>query len=263
MKKPFLKLSLGVLLGLAALAAQADELTWFTNLAQAQAQAAEDRKTVLLFFHGSDWCPPCVEIQKQVFQSPDFIAYARQALVLVDVDFPEKTAQSEALKQANLALKAKFNVGDNFPTLVLVDVSGHTIFQEAGYNGGGPAEVMPNLQRHAKPPAPAGASGFTDLSVAEFAKMAANTRNVILDVRTAKEFRAGHIAGAVNLDVMSPDFEQKAAGLDKSKTYLVHCASGVRSARACAKLAKLHFPRLYNLTGGFRMWVKAGEPVTK
>ena len=262
-RQPFFKFSLAVVLGFAALRAQAEELTWFTDLAKAQTQATAEKKTVLLFFHGSDWCPACLEMQKQVFQSPEFSAYARQTLVLVDVDFPEKSAQSEALKQANQALKTRFNVGESLPTLVLLDQAGDTIFQEAGYGGGGPAEVLPRLQRHAPAPAAAGAGGIQNLDVAEFAKMAADKQNVILDVRTAKEFQAGHIAGAINLDVMSPDFEPKAAALDKSKTYLVHCASGVRSAHACEKLGKLNFPKLYNLSGGFRAWVKAGEPVEK
>jgi len=221
-------------------------------------------KSVLLFFHGSDWCPPCREMQSQVFDSKEFIAYARQSLVLVDVDFPDKAKQEETLKQANLALKAKFNVGDGYPSIVLLNESGDTVFQELGYAGGGPAEVLPSLQRHAKSPASAAATAqFQDLSVAEFAKMAADKQNVILDVRTAKEFEAGHIARAVNLDVMSPDFEKKAATLDKSKTYLVHCASGVRSVRACDKLGKLDFLKLYNLPGGFKAWEKADQPVEK
>ena len=68
--------------------------------------------------------------------------------------------------------------------------------------------------------------------------------------------------GAVNLDVTAADFESKAAALDKSKTYLVYCASGVRSVRACEQLARLKFPRLYNLPGGFRAWAKAGKPLS-
>jgi len=261
MKKSICRLFSVAIVSLAAYPASAAELFWFTDLAKAQAQANAEKKTVLLFFHGSDWCPPCVEIQRQVVNSPQFIAYAREALVLVDVDFPEKAKQDKALKQANLALKAKFNVGDNYPTLVLLNESGETVFQEAGYGGGGPAEVLPNLQRHAKPAA--AAAGFKDLSVAEFAVMVADKQNVILDVRTAKEFAAGHIAGAVNLDVMAADFDQKASALDKSKTYLVHCASGARSVRACDKLDKLDFTKLYHLPSGFRAWVKAGEPVEK
>ncbi len=264
LKHVFTWLFLGLMVCLTAWTARAAELTWFTSLAKAQAQASAEKKSVLLFFHGSDWCPLCREMQSQVFNSPEFMAYARQVLVLVDVDFPDKVKQDETLKRANLALKTRFNVGDGYPTLVLLNESGETVFQEAGYADGGPAEVLPKLQRHAKAPtATADSAGFKDLGVAEFAKLAADKQNVILDVRTAKEFEAGHIAGAVNLDVMSPNFEKKAGALDRNKTYLVHCASGGRSARACGKLRQLDFAKLYNLPDGFKGWVKAGQPVEK
>jgi rhodanese-related sulfurtransferase/thioredoxin-related protein len=243
-------------------------LTWFTDLPRAQARAKTEGKSVLLFFHGSDWCPPCVEMQRQVFDSPEFAQYARRALVLVDVDFPERLQQDQELRHANRALKARFNLsrepGEGFPTIVLLNEAGETVFQETGYGGGGPAEVLPRLQHHAGTGvSTAGPAAFKNLGVDEFARMAADKRNVILDVRTAAEFEAGHLPGAVNLDVKAPDFEARAAALDKSKVYLVHCASGVRSARACQKLVGLNFPMLYNLPGGFNAWVKAGQPVAK
>jgi protein disulfide-isomerase len=253
---------------LAARPAQTAKLTWLSDLPQAQARAKAERKFVLLFFHGSDWCPTCVEMQRQVFDTPAFAEYARQRLVLVDVDFPEKQKQNGDLRRANLALKAKFNLspeaGVGFPTLVLLADSGETVFQETGYAGGGPSEILPKLQRHAGAVgSPGGQPGAKDLSVEEFARMAADKQNVILDVRTAGEFAAGHLPGAINLDVTAADFAARAAALDKNKVYLVHCAAGVRSARACTKLVSLGFPNLYNLPGGFRAWVKAGQPVEK
>jgi protein disulfide-isomerase len=243
-------------------------LTWLTDLPSAQARAKAENKSVLLFFHGSDWCPACVEMQRQVFDSPAFAEYARQALVLVDVDFPNKHKQDEELRRANAALKARFNLSpvpdEGFPTIVLLNDAGETVFQETSYAGGGPAEVLPKLQRHAGTGKPTVASAaYKNLSVDEFARMAADKQNVILDVRTPGEFSAGHIPGAMNLDYNGSDFQAKAAALDKSKTYLVHCATGGRSARACEKLAHLDFPSLYNLPGGFKVWVKAGKPVEK
>ena len=107
------------------------------------------------------------------------------------------------------------------------------------------------------------AAAFKNLTVEEFARMAADKRNVILDVRTPAEFQAGHISGAVNLDVSASDFQARAALLERSKIYLVHCASGVRSVRACEQLNRLDVPNLYNLPGGFRAWAKAGKPVEK
>jgi rhodanese-related sulfurtransferase/thioredoxin-related protein len=252
----------------ASLPAAATGLAWLTDLPQAQARAKAEGKSVFLFFHGSDWCPTCAEMQRQVLDSPEFAQYARRALVLVDVDFPEKQKQNEELKRANLALKGRFNLGpgpdDGFPTIVLLNGAGETVYQETGYAGGGPAEILPKLQRHCGTgAAPASPAAFQNLSVEEFAQMAADKRNVILDVRTAREFAAGHLPGAMNLDVNAADFEAKAAALDKSQTYLVHCASGVRSVKACEKLVRLDFPKLYNLPGGFKAWAQAGKPVEK
>ncbi len=171
------------------------ELTWLTDLPIALVQAKAEGKSVLLFFHGSDWCPPCVEMQRQVFASPEFVQYARRALILVDVDFPQKTMQSEAIKRANLALKARFNLSpepdEGFPTIVLLNDAGETVFQETGYTGGGVAEVLPELKRHPGTGAPPVATAaYKNLSVEEFARMADDKQNVILDVRTPEEFQA-------------------------------------------------------------------------
>jgi rhodanese-related sulfurtransferase len=107
------------------------------------------------------------------------------------------------------------------------------------------------------------AKAFKNVDVAAFEKLRADRKNVVLDVRTKKEFEAGHVPGAVNLDWYAPDFAGQVARLDKSKTYLVHCAGGVRSAKACDKMSQLDFPKLYNLEGGFKAWEKAGNKADK
>jgi len=107
------------------------------------------------------------------------------------------------------------------------------------------------------------AKGFKNIDVTEFEKLRSDKKNVVLDVRTQREFDAGHIPGAVNLDVNAPDFPEKVAKLDKNKTYLVHCGAGVRSAKACDKMSRLAFPKLYNLEGGFKAWETAGNKPQK
>ena len=99
-----------------------------------------------------------------------------------------------------------------------------------------------------------------DVSVDEFAKLYDEKKYVVLDVRSAKEFAANRIPGAVNLDVNATDFEQRVKELDKDQVYLVHCAAGVRSVRACDKMEKLQFTHLYNLEGGFEAWRHANKP---
>lgn len=111
-----------------------------------------------------------------------------------------------------------------------------------------------------KPPVP---KGVKNVGVEEFDKLRTEKNAVVLDVRTEKEFKEGHIPGAVNLDVNAPDFARKVAALDKDKTYLVHCASGRRSLKACGVMDQSEFKKLVNLEEGFSAWSKAGKPVEK
>ena len=85
----------------------------------------------------------------------------------------------------------------------------------------------------------------------------------ILDVRTAKEFADGHVAGAVNIDVNQADFAQKIDQLDRSKTYIVYCRSGRRSSKAVGIMATKGFKNLYNVSDGFLGWNKNGLPFEK
>lgn len=89
-----------------------------------------------------------------------------------------------------------------------------------------------------------------------------NKEIVVLDVRTPEEFADGHLAGAKNLDFLEDGFAKQLEALDKSKTYLVHCQAGGRSAKAC-KLMGEKFPKLYHMDGGFSAWKEAGKPVQK
>jgi rhodanese-related sulfurtransferase len=111
-----------------------------------------------------------------------------------------------------------------------------------------------------KPPVP---KSVRNVGVEEFDKLRADKNHVVLDVRTPEEFAKGHIPGALNVDFNAPDFQKKVAELDKSKTYLVHCAGGVRSAKACTLMDKAAFANLVNLEPGYRAWEKAGKPVEK
>jgi phage shock protein E len=94
-------------------------------------------------------------------------------------------------------------------------------------------------------------------------KLVADKKVVVLDLRTPEEFEVGRIAGATNINFFATDFERQLATLDKSKTYLVHCASGNRSTQALPLFKKLQFRSLYHLDGGFKSWQKAGLPVKK
>src|SRR5229473_4083436 len=97
---------------------KAAEDQWMTDLPKAQARAKTEKKLVLMDFTGSDWCPPCKALKKNVLSSREFLDYAKKNLVLVDVDFPRHTAQPAELKKANEALSQKFGI-EAFPTVIV------------------------------------------------------------------------------------------------------------------------------------------------
>src|SRR3954468_3794511 len=101
------------------------------------------------------------------------------------------------------------------------------------------------------------------IGVEEYDKLRADKSNVILDVRSAEEFKTGHVPGATNININSSSFDAEVAKLDKDKTYLVNCAVGMRSAKACKKLEAAGFKNLYDLGPGFDGWKKADKPVEK
>jgi rhodanese-related sulfurtransferase len=101
--------------------------------------------------------------------------------------------------------------------------------------------------------------GFKEIKAAQFEKERKSRKSVLLDVRTPEEFARGHIPGAVNLDINSPAFFQKAAQFDKKKTILVNCHAGSRGAIASAELAKMGFKTICNLEGGLAAWEKEGH----
>jgi rhodanese-related sulfurtransferase len=86
----------------------------------------------------------------------------------------------------------------------------------------------------------------------------------IIDVRTKAEFDAGHIDGAVNIDINQIDFQKKInKKLKKDRIVYVYCRTGVRSLRAAKILSGLEFSRIYNLEGGLEAWKKLSYPVRK
>jgi rhodanese-related sulfurtransferase len=85
---------------------------------------------------------------------------------------------------------------------------------------------------------------------------------VLIDVRTPEEFNAGHIAGAINIDINSNTFEQQIKQLSKNKTVLVYCRSVNRSAKASKILRKNHY-KVMDLAGGINAWIQSGKKLVQ
>ena len=122
---------------------------WREDLPGAMSQAQSDGKLVLLDFTGSDWCPWCIKFDHDVLSMPEFAAYASTRLELVRLDFPRRTPQDPALKQANQALAQKYNV-DGYPTYVLLSADGRELGRQVGYLDGGPNAFISELEGFSK-----------------------------------------------------------------------------------------------------------------
>lgn len=89
------------------------------------------------------------------------------------------------------------------------------------------------------------------------------TKVQVVDVRTASEWSAGHLAMAKHLDVNDPAFAQKLGTLDKSKPVVVYCAVGGRSGRAASIMQQKGFTVVYSVTnGGYRELAATGLPTS-
>lgn len=93
---------------------------WLTDLDKAIAQAKAENKSVLVEFTGSDWCPPCIAMRKNVFSKKEFVDAASKKFVLVELDFPKGDKE---LSEKNQPLAEKFKI-EGFPTVVLLDSEG-------------------------------------------------------------------------------------------------------------------------------------------
>jgi len=93
---------------------------WSTDLDQAFKDAKKQDKPVLVEFTGSDWCPPCIAMRKNVFSKKEFVDAASEDFILVELDFPKGDKE---LKKKNQPYAEKYKI-EGFPTVILFDSSG-------------------------------------------------------------------------------------------------------------------------------------------
>lgn len=115
---------------------------WYTNMEEAQRDAASTHKHILLNFSGSDWCGPCIVLRKEVLDDPAFLAMADTSLVLLNADFPrmKKNQLPKTQQQANDKLADRYNPQGKFPLTLLLTAEGKVLRQWEGNPGLKPAE---------------------------------------------------------------------------------------------------------------------------
>jgi protein disulfide-isomerase len=118
--------------------AQQKEKLWHTDVEKAINLSVKSGKPLYFFFTGSDWCGWCIKLQQAILKKSEFIKWANNNVVLVELDSPRRTPISDDLKKQNTELAQKFQVR-GYPT---------GIFINSQYNSDGNLELN-ELGRHA------------------------------------------------------------------------------------------------------------------
>ena len=92
------------------------DLIWYTDVLKADSVSKKTSKPIFGFFTGSDWCGWCHKLQREVFEKPEFVKWATQKVVLLELDYPRRKALAPALQQQNAGLQQAFQV-QGFPTI--------------------------------------------------------------------------------------------------------------------------------------------------
>ena len=116
---------------------------WLTDIDAAQKIALQKNQHIILVFQGSDWCAPCIKLEKEIWNSHEFKTYAKDNYVLVKADFPRKKKNKLSKKQQaqNIQLMEKYNTKGYFPFVAVIDKKGEML-GNTGYKKIAPTEYI-------------------------------------------------------------------------------------------------------------------------
>jgi len=116
---------------------------WQTDLATAQGIATAKNQKILLVFSGSDWCAPCMKLEKEIWTSAEFKTFAKENFVLLKADFPrrKKNKLSKEQQEKNNILAEKYNANGYFPFVVVLTNDGK-VRGTTGYKKVKPKEYL-------------------------------------------------------------------------------------------------------------------------
>lgn len=116
---------------------------WLTNFEDAKEIATIENKNIIMLFSGSDWCAPCIKLEKYIFETEEFKSYSVENWILLKLDFPKKKANRLTAEEQeyNNVLAEKYNVEGFFPLVVVLDKQGKVI-GKTGYKKVEPDEYI-------------------------------------------------------------------------------------------------------------------------
>ncbi len=108
---------------------------WVYDYDQALKLAREGNKKIILVFSGSDWCAPCIKLERDIWNNPQFRAHAKDHYVMLRADFPRKKKNQLPPEQRkkNEQLAEKFNPQGYFPLIVILSPDGK-VLGKTGYD---------------------------------------------------------------------------------------------------------------------------------
>lgn len=144
-----IKLIISILFLLLLPAGYAQE--WETSLDAAKTRSEQEKKSIVLVFSGSDWCIPCMKLEKYILESREFIDYSREHFIMLRADFPKKKANAlpRELQIQNDKLAEVYNRQGMFPLVVMLDAKGKVLGTES-YRNVSPAEYIALLHSFEK-----------------------------------------------------------------------------------------------------------------
>jgi len=123
---------------------------WGTDFEKALENAKLSKKHILVLFTGSDWCQPCKELKKIVFNKDMFKDFAKDNFELVVVDFPDQFKLPESQRIQNDKLAEKFDI-EGYPTVVFLTSEGKEI-KRGNFIAETPQEFIAYFEKYAKNP---------------------------------------------------------------------------------------------------------------
>ncbi|TYB77515.1 thioredoxin family protein [Bizionia saleffrena] len=124
---------------------------WETNWESASAKAEKNNQNIILVFSGSDWCAPCIKLDKEIWSTSKFQELSKDYFVMLKADFPRKSknalAKDQQIQNNNLA--EKYNQKGYFPYVVVLNSKG-TILGDLGYEKTTPELYFKKLQTFEK-----------------------------------------------------------------------------------------------------------------
>lgn len=123
-------------------------LKWHTDFEAAVKDADANGKNIMLYFSGSDWCKPCIQLNKNIIETKSFSDYALGKFISVKLDFPKmkKNKLSENISSQNDAMAERYNPNGVFPLLVFLDKN-EEIIGYTGYSDVSPEVFVSTIEK--------------------------------------------------------------------------------------------------------------------